>query len=251
MCELMAMSFDRPASADFSLREFALRGEENADGWGLAWYPDRSLAIVKEPLKWASSRYASFLETYPTLLSRIYLAHVRHKTMGGEPTHADTHPFHREMGGRDYCFAHNGTLDGPAWDLPLGRHLPLGETDSERFFCHLLGEDATPEADRSTRRATGRWLHQLLALGQPIRQARHPSSPTAAASSSTTTSGVGEGPELPQGPGSAPGGHPNRHFEDQTPRPRSTSTPGRSTTGSSSRPVPSARPAGIRSGSAS
>ena len=74
--------------------------------------------------------------------SRTYIAHVRHKTMGGEPTHADTHPFAREMGGRDYCFAHNGTLDGPAWDLPLGHHRPLGETDSERFFCHLLREIA-------------------------------------------------------------------------------------------------------------
>src|ERR1700722_17188201 len=102
MCELMAMSFEAPISADFSLKEFAARGEENPDGWGLAWYPDRSLAIVKEPLKWASSRYARFLETYPPLLSRTYMAHVRHKTVGDEPTHADTHPFAREMGGRDY-----------------------------------------------------------------------------------------------------------------------------------------------------
>ena len=52
MCELMAMSFEAPISADFSLREFAARGEENPDGWGLGWYPDRSLAIVKEPVKW-------------------------------------------------------------------------------------------------------------------------------------------------------------------------------------------------------
>ena len=90
----------------------------------------------------------------PRLLSRIYLAHVRHKTVGGEPSHADTHPFARELGGRDYCFAHNGTLDGPAWDLPLGRYRPIGETDSERFFCHLLGEVAA-RGGRSTPRPTG------------------------------------------------------------------------------------------------
>jgi predicted glutamine amidotransferase len=138
MCELMAMSFDSPISADFSLREFASRGEENPDGWGLGWYPDRSLAMVKEPRKWASSRFAGFLESYPSALSQIYLAHVRHRTVGGPPTHADTHPFAREVGGRDYCFAHNGTLGGPAWDLPLGNHRPIGDTDSERFFCHLL-----------------------------------------------------------------------------------------------------------------
>jgi len=141
MCELMGMSFERPASADFSIREFALRGEENADGWGLGWYPDRSLAIVKEPVKWRESRYAGFLEGYPDLQSRLYIAHVRHKTVGAEPTRADTHPFAREWAGREYCFAHNGTLLDFG-SLPLGRFRPLGATDSEHAFCHLLEEVA-------------------------------------------------------------------------------------------------------------
>ena len=113
-------------------------------------------------MKWASSRYAGFLETYPTLLSRTYIAHVRHKTMGGEPTHADTHPFAREMGGREYCFAHNGTLTGPAWDLPLGHHRPLGDTDSERFFCHLLREIGARGGHLDDLDAW-RWLHEVLA----------------------------------------------------------------------------------------
>ena len=47
MCELMGLSFAKPISADFSIREFALRSEENADGWGLGWYPDQSLAVEK------------------------------------------------------------------------------------------------------------------------------------------------------------------------------------------------------------
>ncbi len=142
MCELMAMCFMSPVSADFSIREFAARGEENADGWGLGWYPDRSLAFVKEPVKWRESRYAGFLESYPRLQSPIFLAHVRHKTRGGEPTHADTHPFAREWGGRDYAFAHNGTLDDRVWSLLLGPSRPLGSTDSEYAFCHLLREIA-------------------------------------------------------------------------------------------------------------
>jgi len=162
MCELMAMSFAAPLSADFSIREFAARGEENADGWGLGWYPDQSLAIVKEPIKWRESGYAGFLEDYPHLQSRIYLAHVRHKTRGGEPTHADTHPFARELRGRAYCFAHNGTLGDPVWDLPLGPACPLGSTDSEQVFCHLLREIAQRGDHLDTARDWV-WLHGLLA----------------------------------------------------------------------------------------
>ncbi len=164
MCELMAMSFSSPVSADFSLREFAARGEENPDGWGLAWYPDggRSVAVVKEPVKWGSSQTAGFLAANPTLSSRIHLAHVRHKTVGDASNHADTHPFARELGGRDYVFAHNGTLSGEAWDLPLGRYLPVGATDSERFFCHLLGEVADRPSTLDLK-ADWSWLHRKLA----------------------------------------------------------------------------------------
>lgn len=171
MCELMALSFARPASADFSIRAFALRGTENADGWGLAWYPDRSLALVKEPLQWGASPFPHFLESYPHLVSAIYLAHVRHRTTGGKPTHADTHPFARELGGRMYCFAHNGTLLG--FDrLALGRFHPAGATDSEHAFCHLLDLVARERlpADEDPRRAdplggasAWRWLRERLA----------------------------------------------------------------------------------------
>ena len=167
MCELMALSFAEPVSADFSLRAFASRGEFNPDGWGLAWYPDGgpAVALVKEPVPWGSSPTAGFLAGHPTLVSRIYLAHVREKTVGGDPRHADTHPFTRELGGRDYALAHNGTLQGPAWDLPLGTFRPVGATDSERFFCHLMGL-------LGDRAATGSplagpddwaWLHRTLA----------------------------------------------------------------------------------------
>ena len=138
MCELMGMCFDRPVPVVISISAFGQRGEENADGWGLAWYPDHSLALVKEPVKWGMSGYTSFLESYKHLRSPIYLAHVRHRTTGGEPTHADTHPFGREWEGREYCFAHNGTIAGYATALPLGRFRPIGGTDSEHLFCWLL-----------------------------------------------------------------------------------------------------------------
>ncbi len=140
MCELMGLTFARPLTASVSIRTFSGRGEENADGWGLAWYPDRAAAIVKEPVKWGESPFARFLEEYPPLRSAIYIAHVRHKTIGGIPCYADTHPFSRERIGREYCFAHNGTLEDPIWSYSTGHYTPLGATDSERTFCHLLAE---------------------------------------------------------------------------------------------------------------
>lgn len=157
----MGLSFARPVCADFSLREFSRRGDENADGWGLGWYPDHSLALVKEPVRWQASRFTGFLEKYHGLQSSIYLAHVRHRTIGGEPTHADTQPFMRELGGREYCFAHNGTVAGYQ-ALPLGRYRPVGGADSEHVFCHLLdllerrGGELGGTAD-------WQWLYETLA----------------------------------------------------------------------------------------
>lgn len=160
MCELMGLSFDRPVAADFSMREFAMRDVDNADGWGLAWYPDQSLALVKEAVTWRQSGYARFLEGYNRLRAHIYLAHVRHKTTGGSATHADTHPFSRELAGREYCFAHNGTIRGFA-TLELERYQPLGHTDSEHVFCHLLNEISS-RGGALQNEADWNWLHDAL-----------------------------------------------------------------------------------------
>jgi glutamine amidotransferase len=180
MCELMGLSFAQPISADFSIRAFALRSDENADGWGLGWYPDQSLAVIKEPVQWQASPHTGFLESYPNLLARIYIAHVRYKTTGGVARHADTHPFGRELAGQDYCFAHNGTLEGAFWQLPLGHFRPVGSTDSEYLFCHLLDEVArrpsllAGEEDwhwlREKLRALNRWgkLNCLLSDGRRL-----------------------------------------------------------------------------------
>jgi len=166
MCELLGLSFAKPVSASISIRSFAMRGEENADGWGLAWYPDRSLAVVKEPIKWGASQHTGFLESYSRLVSSIYIAHVRHRTTGGEPTHADTHPFSRELAGREYCFAHNGTLLGAFWELPLGRYHPVGKTDSEHMFCHILEELAEKNSHLDSE-GDWFWLHdKLVALNR-------------------------------------------------------------------------------------
>jgi glutamine amidotransferase len=165
MCELMGLSFERPISADFSIREFSLRDAENANGWGLAWYPDRSVTIAKEPVEWRKSAHTRFLETYQGLRSKVYIAHVRHQTTGGVPTHADTHPFSRELNGRDYCFAHNGTV--PVFrDFPLDRFRPIGSTDSEHIFCHLMAKISRRE-DLLNGPESWQWLYEeLVTLNQ-------------------------------------------------------------------------------------
>jgi len=156
----MAMSFAQPIVAHVSIQAFGVRSQDNADGWGLAWYPDRSLALVKQPVQW-SPTHTQFLENYPGLLSSIYVAHVRQRTVGSNPTRADTHPFSREWNGREYCFAHNGTLSGDFWKKPLGRFKPLGVTDSEFVFCLLLAELERANIALDTE-ADWRWLHLLL-----------------------------------------------------------------------------------------
>jgi glutamine amidotransferase len=49
----------------------------------------------------------------------------------------NTHPFQRELWGQYWIFAHNGNLRDYAPRL-TGRFLPVGSTDSETAFCHLL-----------------------------------------------------------------------------------------------------------------
>ncbi len=138
MCELLGISFNRSVSAVISIQAFGKHWNENADGWGLGWYPDTSLALVKEPRAWGQTPYSHFLESYTELRATMYLAHIRHRTTGSLPRHSDTHPFAREWLGRDFCFAHNGTLHDFATALTLDRFRPIGQTDSEHLFCWLL-----------------------------------------------------------------------------------------------------------------
>ncbi len=163
MCELMAMSFEAPISADFSLREFAARGEENPDGWGLGWYPDRSLAIVKEPLKWASSRYAGFLEIYPTLLSRT-LPGPRPPQDDGRRAHPRRHPPVRPRDGRARL------LLRPQRDARRPRLGPAPRAVPTRSATPTRSGSSATSSPRSTGRGghlddpdDWRWLHETLA----------------------------------------------------------------------------------------
>jgi glutamine amidotransferase len=139
MCELLGMECNVPTDIVFSFAGLASRGGRagpHGDGWGLALYDGRLARMFLEPTAAANSPLAKFVRENP-IKTLLAIAHVRRKTRGGIGL-ANTHPFVRELWGRHFVFAHNGTVKR-ADRLKLGRFKPIGETDSEHAFCALLG----------------------------------------------------------------------------------------------------------------
>ncbi len=137
MCELLGISFNIPVNPGISFRGFRQSGEDHPHGWGIAFFRENAAQVIKEPVRAGMSDLSGFLSDYASMRSRIFIGHVRITSAGGV-NYANTHPFCREMAGTEYIFAHNGTLRG--FDkLEIGRFRPVGRTDSEHAFCHLLG----------------------------------------------------------------------------------------------------------------
>ncbi len=147
MCELFAMSSRFPADVHFSLEAFSRRGGltgRHKDGWGIAYYVEEDVRLVKEPQPAADSACVRFIQDHP-FASAIVVSHIRRATRGS-PAMKNCQPFQRELGGRIHVFAHNGDLDLES--LRARRRLcsfhPVGETDSEYAFCALLELLRTP-----------------------------------------------------------------------------------------------------------
>lgn len=133
MCELLALSFNEPVRPDISFRGFRRRGEENPDGWGMGFFPDKSVEIIKEPIKAGKSYLSRVVKDYPRIRSKLFIAHVRNATKGSV-SHMNTHPFQRELNGREYVFAHNGTISDFG-GLPLGGFSPWEKLTQSIFFA--------------------------------------------------------------------------------------------------------------------
>jgi len=141
MCELFAMSSHFPATVNLSLDELARHGGAtgpHADGWGIAYYEGYDVRRIRETQRAADSPWVTFVE-HTGLTSTRVIAHIRLATRGERALH-NTQPFARELAGRMHCFAHNGDLPELRGDdsLVLGRHRPIGNSDSEHAFCALL-----------------------------------------------------------------------------------------------------------------
>jgi len=139
MCELLGMECNVPTDIVFSFTGLRLRGGRtgpHADGWGLAFYEGRAARVFLDPAPAADCPLATFLSEHP-IKTMLAVGHVRRRTRG-DVSLANTHPFVRELWGRHFVFAHNGTVRGVRrWDLG-DRFRPIGSTDSEHAFCWLL-----------------------------------------------------------------------------------------------------------------
>jgi glutamine amidotransferase len=71
--------------------------------------------------------------------SKSVICHIR-QANSGEVCLENTHPFTRQMWGRNWTYAHNGQLADFQNKLPIKYHLPIGTTDSEHAFCWLLDQ---------------------------------------------------------------------------------------------------------------
>lgn len=135
------MCFNEPVTPKDYFKKFMARDAKNPDGWGVAYYHDNSLQLIKEERKATESKLAQFLENYEGFKSKIILGHLRKGSIGSV-TRNNAHPFSRELNGKEYAFMHNGNLAKMERDELAGKlsFKPVGQTDSEKAFCYMLNK---------------------------------------------------------------------------------------------------------------
>jgi transglutaminase-like putative cysteine protease/predicted glutamine amidotransferase len=131
------MSFEGELAPSFTLHCLEV-GHELPDGWGLGYYPagEPSAAILKEPAPPQGSMRSQLALAWEQVASSLFVLHIRHATWGAL-SDANTQPFSRTWGRRDWLMAHAGSLDRKLPDA-LGPFEPVGSTDTEQLFCELL-----------------------------------------------------------------------------------------------------------------
>ena len=135
MCEMFAVSAARPLDPVPYLQEFFPDSVWHPHGWGLAWREGDEVRLHKEPVMAAESALLEgLLET--GLMSPLLIAHIRNATRG-VMSYENCHPFvMRDVSGRTWVVAHNGTMLSDALIEPF-RADQRGTTDSERLALFL------------------------------------------------------------------------------------------------------------------
>ncbi len=138
MCQLLGMNCNVPTDICFSFTGFRQRGgrtDQHSDGWGIAFFEGRGCRMFLDPAPAAASPIADVVRNFPIHSTNV-IAHIRKATKGPVGLE-NTHPFMRELWGRYWIFAHNGTLNNFEPQL-RGDFRPVGSTDSEQAFCCIL-----------------------------------------------------------------------------------------------------------------
>ncbi|MGE5183897.1 MAG: class II glutamine amidotransferase [Acidobacteriota bacterium] len=137
MPNLLAMSFEGELAPSFTLHCLEA-GHVLPDGWGLGYYPagEPSAAILKEPAPPAGSMRSQLARAFDQSTSSLFVLHIRHATWG-TLSDANTQPFSRTWGRRDWLIGHAGSLDRKLPET-VGPFEPVGSTDTEQMFCELL-----------------------------------------------------------------------------------------------------------------
>lgn len=100
------------------------------DGWGFSFLENNKIQVIKSTAPFYEDEKVELLKE---LKSPFYVLHARRKSPGkGLVRLENVHPFVHS----NYIFCHNGTVND---ELHFDeKYVPLGETDSERFFYHIL-----------------------------------------------------------------------------------------------------------------
>jgi transglutaminase-like putative cysteine protease/predicted glutamine amidotransferase len=168
MPNLLAMCFEGELAPSFDLRCLHPGGTP-PDGWGLGYYPggEPSAAVLKEAAPPHGSIRSELVKAWEHLEASTFVLHIRTATWGAL-SDANTQPFHRAWGRREWLFAHAGSLSHRPALRDSGPFEPVGSTDTELVFCDLLnrmaehGWKTIGEADPTLLRE---WLSSLNALG--------------------------------------------------------------------------------------
>jgi len=135
------MNCNVPTDICFSFSGFHQRGgrtADHADGFGIGFFEGAGCRLFIDVRPAVESAIAALVSGYP-IRSMNVVAHIR-KATRGEVALVNTHPFMRELWGRYWIFAHNGTLEDFKAELCTAYYRPVGTTDSEAAFCQMLQE---------------------------------------------------------------------------------------------------------------
>lgn len=138
MPNFLAMSFEGELAPSFDLRCLH-PGKKLPDGWGIGYYPggEPSASVLKEPAPPQGSIRSELVKAWEHLESSLFLIHIRTATWGSI-SDANTQPFTRSWGRRDWMMAHSGSLKHRLELGETSQFEPVGSTDTEIIFCELL-----------------------------------------------------------------------------------------------------------------